>query len=178
MSGALLAPQQHPPQPDPNGVDPCTTSMPCTTSIPCTTSRITTSVAASDLRAALEAQRAYFMTGATRSIAWRKEQMTTLMEAVAAHSHEFTRAQIADNVRPFDFAQIVQFLRGGLSFYLANVERWARDKTLPDSLPKEMWDGVECEWTRVMEPKGRNGAECEWTRVMEPKGMMGRSTNW
>lgn len=45
-------------------------------------------------------------------------------------------------------------LTGACYYYMGKIDEWAQPKDLPDTLPAERRNGIECEWVRVMEPKG------------------------
>ena len=102
----------------------------------------------------LKAQRKLVTTGATRAIEWRKEQIQKLCGAVMQASERISEAQAADGVVPSHFAGSAGMLMGAMHYYLAMVGSWAAPKVLSDTLPVERRGGVECDWVRVMEPKG------------------------
>lgn len=103
---------------------------------------------------AVEAQRALFASGATRSVAWRCEQIRKLCGVVAESADKISEAQAADGVVPSHFAGAVGMLMGAMGYYLAMVPKWSAPLALEDTLPPDRRMGVECEWVRVMEPKG------------------------
>uniref|UniRef100_A0A7S2GK63 Aldehyde dehydrogenase n=1 Tax=Octactis speculum TaxID=3111310 RepID=A0A7S2GK63_9STRA len=106
------------------------------------------------VRTAFNAQREFFATGKTRDLAWRKEQIQLLMQAVMANKDKFSEAQAKDGVCPSDFTGASGLVAGSAMYYLANIDRWAANKELNDTISPERTNGIDCDWVRVMEPKG------------------------
>lgn len=104
--------------------------------------------------AAVQLQKDFFNSGATRSVAWRVETIKKLCAAITQAAGRISEAQAADCVCPSNFAGAVGMLMGAMGFYTAMVGVWSAPSTLDDTLPAERRMGIDCEWLRVMEPKG------------------------
>ena len=111
-------------------------------------------VAPTELALTVAAQREFFASGATKSVGWRCEQIQKLCTAIAQASDRFSETQAADGVVPSHMAGAVGMLMGAMGYYLSQVAKWAAPKPLDDTLPAERRGGIECDWIRVMEPKG------------------------
>jgi len=104
--------------------------------------------------AAFTAQQEFFATGATRDLAWRKQQMQLLMQAIMAAAKPLSEAQEADGVCPSDFQGAAGMVAGACAYYSALLDKWASTQVIPDTIPAERSGGIDCDWVRVMEPKG------------------------
>jgi len=102
----------------------------------------------------VKAQKAYFATGATRSIPWRIEQIKKLCETMRDNTEKISEAMASDNVVPSHFAGSAGMLMGAMGYYLSKVGEWSAPKVLDDTLPAERRGGVECDWLALSEPKG------------------------
>lgn len=102
----------------------------------------------------VQSQRAFFATGATREVGWRCAQIQKLCSAVASAADQISEAQAADGVVPSHFAGSAGMLMGAMGYYLSKVGEWSAPTALDDTLPVERRGGIDCEWVRVMEPKG------------------------
>lgn len=108
-----------------------------------------------DVLAAVKKQKEFFATGATRTVAWRCEQINKLVMCVVEAADRISAAQAADGVTPSAFAPgAVGMLMGAMGYYLAMVPHWAKPKELVDTLPEERRMGIECDWLCIKEPKG------------------------
>jgi aldehyde dehydrogenase (NAD+) len=107
-----------------------------------------------DITGALDKQKAFFATGATKEVGWRCEQIKKLCTSIQAASDRISAAQAADGVATAHFAGSAGMLMGAMGYYLSQIGKWAAPKVLDDTLPAERRGGIECEWLRVMEPKG------------------------
>merc|ERR1711990_209138 len=104
--------------------------------------------------AAFEAQKAFFASGTTRNTGWRKGQIQALMAAITENAEKFSASQAADGVCPSDFRGSAGMLTGACYYYMGKIDEWAAPKELNDTMPPERRGGIDCDWVRVMEPKG------------------------
>ncbi len=83
-----------------------------------------------DIGEVLKKQRAFFATGKTRDIAFRKEQLQRLREAVSAHEQEIYTALYGDFQKPLfeTFLSEVGTVLGEIKEAIAQVEKWAKPK--------------------------------------------------
>lgn len=81
----------------------------------------------------LQEQRAYFDTGATRSLAFRKEQLKKLKQAIAANEKKVTEALYRDlHKSDFEaFATEIGILYDSISLALKNLEEWMHPVSVP-----------------------------------------------
>eukprot|EP00928_Gymnodinium_smaydae_P036477 TRINITY_DN25491_c0_g4_i1.p1 TRINITY_DN25491_c0_g4~~TRINITY_DN25491_c0_g4_i1.p1 ORF type:complete len:496 (+),score=78.88 TRINITY_DN25491_c0_g4_i1:57-1490(+) len=103
---------------------------------------------------AVQKQRAFFATGATKPVGWRCEMIKKLATCVIEAADRISEAQAADGVCPSDMRGAAGMLTGAMYHYLANVGKWAAPVELEDTMPPERRAGVECDWLRISEPKG------------------------
>jgi aldehyde dehydrogenase (NAD+) len=86
-----------------------------------------------DFSTVYQEQKKYFDTGATRSIAFRKEQLRKLKAAVIAHEAEITAALYQD-LRKSEYeafgSETGQVIKE-IDFTLKNLDRWARPQSVP-----------------------------------------------
>ena len=93
---------------------------------------------ASDFGAVVARHRAYFLSGATRSVKWRKRQLIALRSMMKEHAEEFYAALWADLRRSrieADWAD-VKYMSSEIDFALAHLSRWM--KPLPARTPVVM----------------------------------------
>ncbi|WP_010286704.1 aldehyde dehydrogenase [Kurthia massiliensis] len=81
----------------------------------------------------LQEQRAYFDTGATRSLAFRKEQLKKLKQAIVANEKKVTEALYRDlHKSDFEaFATEIGILYDSISLALKNLEEWMHPVSVP-----------------------------------------------
>ena len=103
---------------------------------------------------AFKKQKEFFATGATRNAGWRKGQIMALMKVITEAAERISAAQAEDGVCPSSFQGAAGMLTGAAYFYMGSIEGWSAPKDLVDSLPAERRNGIECDWSCVMEPKG------------------------
>lgn len=84
----------------------------------------------------LQLQRAFFASGQTLDIAFRKTQLHRLLEAVQAHEQELIEAMHADFHKPaFEtYTTEIGFVEKELRLVLKNLKRWTRPKPVRESL--------------------------------------------
>jgi aldehyde dehydrogenase (NAD+) len=75
----------------------------------------------------LAAQRAFFESGATRPVAWRKQQLRTLLDVLERHESSLLEALHLDLGKPTIEAWVseIGFLRGEIRHALRHLDSWA-----------------------------------------------------
>merc|ERR1711865_568742 len=111
-------------------------------------------VALTKMSEAFKKQKEFFATGATRNAGWRKGQIMALMKVITEAADRISTAQAEDGVCPSSFQGAAGMLTGAAYFYMGNIDGWSAPKDLVDTLPAERRNGIECDWSCVMEPKG------------------------
>lgn len=107
-----------------------------------------------DVLEQIKKQKEFFATGATRNAGWRKGQIMALMKVITEAAERISAAQAEDGVCPSSFQGAAGMLTGAAYFYMGNIDGWSAPKDLVDTLPAERRNGIECDWSCVMEPKG------------------------
>jgi len=115
---------------------------------------IDTAPAEEYIASGFQKQKAFFASGVTRDVGWRKGQIMALMTAITGAADRLSEAQAQDGVCPSDFRGAAGMLTGAAYFYVGNIDGWSAPKSLADTLPVERQNGIECDWSCVMEPKG------------------------
>ena len=84
----------------------------------------------------LQQQRAFFATGHTLDIRFRKEQLRRLLEAVRSHEQELIDAMYADFRKPaFEtYTTEIGFIEKELQLVLKNIARWAKPQAVGETL--------------------------------------------
>jgi aldehyde dehydrogenase (NAD+) len=81
-------------------------------------------------------QRAYFNSGATKSVKFRKEQLIRLKNLVSTHEADFIEA-LKKDLRKHEFeayATEIGFVLIELKKAISNIDKWARPRTVPTPL--------------------------------------------
>jgi len=76
----------------------------------------------------LAAQKRFFLTDATRDVAWRKKQLKTLLGALEAHERDLADALWSDLHKSYEEAYLteISLVKGEIRDALRHVGRWAR----------------------------------------------------
>ena len=76
----------------------------------------------------LAAQKKYFQSGATREVAFRKKQLTTLLRVIEAHEQDLSDALWQDLHKSYEEAYLTELsiVKGEIRGALRHVGRWAR----------------------------------------------------
>ncbi len=76
----------------------------------------------------LAAQKQFFLTNATRDVAWRKKQLKTLLGALEAHERDLSEALWADLHKSYEEAYLteISLVKGEIRDALRHVGKWAR----------------------------------------------------
>ena len=96
----------------------------------------TAAVETSAIKTILQKQRDYFNSGATKSVKFRKEQLTLLKNLVSTHEADFIEA-LKKDLRKHEFeayATEIGFVLIELKKAISNVEKWAKPRTVPTPL--------------------------------------------
>jgi aldehyde dehydrogenase (NAD+) len=96
----------------------------------------TAAVETSAIKTIVQKQRDYFNSGATKSVKFRKEQLTLLKNLVSTHEADFIEA-LKKDLRKHEFeayATEIGFVLIELKKAISNVEKWAKPRTVPTPL--------------------------------------------
>lgn len=88
------------------------------------------------IKALVAKQRAYFASGATRSVKFRKEQLAKLKNAISTHEQEFIDALHKD-LRKHEFeayATEIGFVLIELKKAISHIDKWAKPRAVPTPL--------------------------------------------
>lgn len=90
----------------------------------------------------VETQRQFFATGATKSIAFRIEQLKKLKSLIQQHENEIITVLQKDlnKSRMEAFTQEILFVLDEINFILKNLKKWAKPRKAPTPFPL-MWPG-------------------------------------
>ena len=96
----------------------------------------TAAVETSTIKTIVQKQRDYFNSGATKSVKFRKEQLTLLKNLVSTHEANFIEA-LKKDLRKHEFeayATEIGFVLIELKKAISNIDKWAKPRTVPTPL--------------------------------------------
>ncbi len=96
----------------------------------------TAAVETSAIKTIVQKQRDYFNSGATKSVKFRKEQLTLLKNLVSTHEADFIEA-LKKDLRKHEFeayATEIGFVLIELKKAISNIDKWAKPRTVPTPL--------------------------------------------
>jgi aldehyde dehydrogenase (NAD+) len=97
---------------------------------------ITAAVETTAIKSIIAQQRVYFNSGATKSVKFRKEQLTLLKNLVSTHEADFIEA-LKKDLRKHEFeayATEIGFVLIELKKAISNIEKWAKPRPVPTPL--------------------------------------------
>jgi aldehyde dehydrogenase (NAD+) len=97
---------------------------------------ITAAVETTAIKSIIAQQRVYFNSGATKSVKFRKEQLTLLKNLVSTHEADFIEA-LKKDLRKHEFeayATEIGFVLIELKKAISNIEKWVKPRPVPTPL--------------------------------------------
>jgi aldehyde dehydrogenase (NAD+) len=97
---------------------------------------LTNTVETTAIKTIIAQQRAYFNSGATKSVKFRKEQLSRLKNLVSTHEADFIEA-LKKDLRKHEFeayATEIGFVLIELKKAISNIDKWAKPRTVPTPL--------------------------------------------